>query len=136
MLKYKHFCQPDTLEEALKLNQGRANCVLGGTGWLKMGSRQWNNAIDLGKLGLDQIEETEAGFRIGAMVTLRQLELHLGLNSYTGGAVRGLRPPYCGGCSSATVPRWGAPSGAGMASPDVLTCFLALDTQVELAQGG
>ena len=30
MLKYKHFCQPDTLEEAFKLNQGRANCVLGG----------------------------------------------------------------------------------------------------------
>ena len=107
----------------------------GGTGWLKMGSRQWNNAIDLGKLGLDQIEETEAGFRIGAMVTLRQLELHLGLNSYTVGR-SGTASAILWGCSSATVPRWGGTFWGRYGFSDVLTCFLALDTQVELAQGG
>ena len=57
MLKFKKFVQPDTLEEAWKLNQSRANVVLGGTGWLKMGDKQWNTAIDLGKLGLGEIEE-------------------------------------------------------------------------------
>ena len=37
MLKFKKYARPDTLEEAWKLNQSRANVVLGGTGWLKMG---------------------------------------------------------------------------------------------------
>lgn len=135
MLKYKHFCQPDSLEEALKLNQGRANCVLGGTGWFKMGSRQWNNAIDLGKLGLDHIEETEESFRIGAMVTLRQLELHPGLNAYTSGAIRDCVRHIVGvqfrNCATVGGTFWGR-----YGFSDVLTCFLALDTQVELAQGG
>ena len=38
--------------------------------------------------GLDQIEETEEEFRIGCMVTLRQMELHEGLSYYTEGAVK------------------------------------------------
>lgn len=43
---------------------------------------------DLSGLGLDTIEETDAGFSIGAMVTLRQLETHPGLEAFTHGAVR------------------------------------------------
>ena len=64
MLRFKQYVRPGSLEEAWKLNQSRANCVLGGTGWLKMGERQWNAAIDLSGLGLDQIEETEDGMII------------------------------------------------------------------------
>ena len=41
-------------------------------------------AIDLSSLGLDQIEEKEDCFKIGAMVTLRELELHEQLNKATG----------------------------------------------------
>lgn len=44
--------------------------------WLKMEDIQIPTAIDLSKLGLDQIEEDDAEFKIGAMVTLRQLETH------------------------------------------------------------
>lgn len=38
------------------------------------------NAIDLSTLGLDRIEEDESGFRIGCMATLRDIEMHEGLN--------------------------------------------------------
>ena len=135
MLSFKHFVRPETPEEALKLNQGRANCVLGGTGWLKMGERTWNNAIDLGALGLDHIEETEDGWRIGAMVTLRQLEQHPGLNEYTAGAVRDCVKHIVGvqfrNCATVGGTFWGR-----YGFSDVLTCFLSLDCSVLLAGAG
>lgn len=135
MLKFKKFVQPDTLEEAWKLNQSRANVVLGGTGWLKMGDKQWNTAIDLGKLGLGEIEETEEAWRIGAMVTLRQLEQHEGLNTYTGGAIRDCVKHIVGtqfrNCATVGGTFW---SRYGFS--DVLTCFMALDASVVLYQGG
>ena len=55
--------------------------------WLKMGKHSFGTAIDLCDLGLDEIEETENEFRIGAMVTLRQMEKHPGLAAYSCGAV-------------------------------------------------
>ncbi len=135
MLKFKHFVQPETLEEALKLNQVRTNCVLGGTGWLKMGERNWNNAIDLGALGLDQIEETEDSWRIGAMVTLRQLEQHPELNAYTNGALRDCVKHIVGvqfrNCATMGGTIWGR-----YGFSDVLTCLMALDCSVELAAAG
>ena len=135
MLKYKHFVQPESLEEALKLNQVRTNCVLGGTGWLKMGGRNWNNAIDLGALGLDQVEETEDSWRIGAMVTLRQLEKHSELNAYTHGALRDCVKHIVGvqfrNCATIGGTIWGR-----YGFSDVLTCLMALDCSVELAAAG
>ena len=46
--------------------------------WLRTGRQTIATAVDLTGLGLNEIEETEEEFRIGAMVTLRQLELHPG----------------------------------------------------------
>lgn len=135
MLKFKKYARPDTLEEAWKLNQSKANVVLGGTGWLKMGDKQWNTAIDLSGLGLDQIEETEDAFRIGAMVTLGQLEGHAGLNAYTDGAVRDCVEHIVGtqfrNCATVGGTFWGR-----YGFSDVLTCFMVLDTSVALYQGG
>ncbi len=48
----------------------------------------YKKAIDLSGLGLDQIEENDEEFSIGAMVTLRQIELHEGLNTWSQGAVK------------------------------------------------
>ena len=56
--------------------------------WLKMGNHSLGTAIDLCDLGLDAIEETDEEFRIGAMVTLRQMETHTGLNAYSRGAIK------------------------------------------------
>ena len=88
MLTIQKYIRAGSLEEAYQLNQSRNNRIIGGMLWLKMGTGSVNTAIDLCELGLDKIEETEDSFFIGAMVSLRQLELHEGLNAYTNGAVR------------------------------------------------
>lgn len=135
MLTIKNYVKVSSLEEAYELNQKRSAKVLGGTLWLKMGKRNVQTAIDLSNLGLDQIEETEEVFKIGAMTTLRQLEKHEGLNTYTKGAVKecvrhivGTQFRNCATVGGSIFGRFGF--------SDVLTCFLAMDSYVELYPTG
>lgn len=124
-----------SLEEAYDLNQKRSNVVIGGFMWLKMTNRKIQNAIDLSGLGLDQIEETAAAFSIGCMCTLRDLELHEGLNQTFQGAIRKSIRHIVG-----VQFRNGATVGGSIYGrygfSDVLTCFMALDTYVELYNAG
>ena len=77
----RNYVMAESLEQAWELNQkGRNNIIIGGNLWLKMGSRNIINAIDLSSLGLDKIEEDEEGFRIGCMSTLHDIETNEGLN--------------------------------------------------------
>ncbi len=135
MLTIKNYVKASSLEEAYELNQKRSAKVLGGTLWLKMGKRNVQTAIDLSNLGLDQIEETEEAFKIGAMTTLRQLEKHEGLNAYTKGAVKecvrhivGTQFRNCATVGGSIFGRFGF--------SDVLTCFLSMDSYVELYPTG
>lgn len=135
MLTIKDYVKVNSLEEAYALNQKKSAKVLGGTLWLKMGDRNLQTAIDLSKLGLDKIEETESEFKIGAMVTLRQIEKHEGLNNYTDGAVRecvrhivGTQFRNCATVGGSIFGRFGF--------SDVLTCFLSMDAYVELYPTG
>ena len=73
MMTIREYKRAESLEEAWQLNQKKPNRILGGMIWLKMETINVGTAIDLSGLGLDTIEETEEGFSIGAMVTLRQL---------------------------------------------------------------
>ena len=88
MLTIREYKKAESLEEAYTLNQKKSNRVIGGMIWLKMETLNVGTAIDLSGLGLDTIEETETEFRIGAMASLRALELHEGLAAYTNGAMR------------------------------------------------
>ena len=81
MLKIKEYIKAESLEQAYELNQKRTNRIIGGMLWMRMSDANIQKAIDLSGLGLDQIEETEDAFVLGCMVTLRQLELHEGLNT-------------------------------------------------------
>ena len=56
------------------MNQKRANAVLGGGCWLRLGRRRLDTVIDLSGLGLEEIREETGAVVIGAMATLRQLE--------------------------------------------------------------
>ena len=87
MLTIDRYVKAQSLKEAYELCQKRNNVVLGGMLWLKMQDRKVGAAIDLCGLGLDQITEREDAFEIGAMVSLRELEKHPGLNELTGGAI-------------------------------------------------
>ena len=87
MITIQKYVRATSLEEAWTLNQAKANRILGGMLWLRMGKGNVNTAIDLCDSGLDTIEENEDEFSIGAMATLRDIEIHEGLNTYTDNAV-------------------------------------------------
>lgn len=135
MFTIKNYVVAESLEQAYELNQKRNNVILGGTGWLKMGSRNIMTAIDLSNLGLDTIEEDDESFKIGCMCTLRQLEVDEKLNSYFDGVIAeslihivGVQFRNCATIGGSVYSRFGF--------SDILTCLLALDTYVELYKGG
>ena len=135
MLKIKNYVRPESLEEAYELNQKKSSCILGGMLWLKMGNRNVGTAIDLSKLGLNEIKETEEEFQIGAMTSLRELEVHKGLAAYTNGAMKeSLR--HIVGVQFRNRATIGGSIFGRYGFSDVLTMFLAMDTEVELYKRG
>ena len=135
MLKIKSYVKVKSVAEAYELNQKKTALVLGGMVWLKMGNRNISTAIDLSGLGLDTIQEFDDEFVIGCMTPLHALETHKELNAYTNGAIResvrhivGVQFRNCATVGGSIFGRFGF--------SDVLTMFLALDTWVELYNGG
>ena len=135
MIKIKNYKKVENLEEAWELNQKRTNRIIGGMLWVKMSDANVQTAIDLSGLGLDQIEETEEEFRIGCMVTLRQMELHEGLSHYTEGAVKDAFR-HIVGVQFRNLATVGGSLFGRFGFSDVLTLLLALDCDVELYKGG
>jgi len=135
MITIQKYLRAQSLEEAYELNQQRRNRIVGGMLWMKLGRYDINTAIDLCDLGLNAIEETEEAFRIGAMATLRDLEMHPALNAYTGNAVRNAVKDIVGVQlrNMATV---GGSLWSRFGFSDVLTVFMCMDAQVELYKGG
>ena len=135
MITIQKYVRAQSLEEAWQLNQNKRNRILGGMLWLRLGKGTVNTAIDLCDLGLDTIEETDEQFSIGAMATLRDIEMHAGLNAYTSGAVANSVKDIVGVQfrNMATV---GGSIWGRFGFSDVLTVFLALDSYVELYKGG
>ena len=135
MITIQKYVRAQSLEEAWQLNQNKRNRILGGMLWLRLGKGSVNTASDLCDLGLDTIEETDEQFSIGAMATLRDIEMHQGLNAYTAGAVADSVKDIVGVQfrNMATV---GGSIWGRFGFSDVLTVFLALDSYVELYKGG
>ena len=135
MITIQKYVRAQSLEEAWQLNQNKRNRILGGMLWMRLGKGTVNTAIDLCDLGLDTIEETENQFSIGAMATLRDIEIHEGLNAYSAGAVADAVKDIVGVQfrNMATV---GGSIWGRFGFSDVLTVFLAMDCYVELYKGG
>lgn len=135
MLTIKNYVKAQSLDEAYELNQKKTSCVMGGMMWLRMTARNVQTMIDLCDLGLNTIEETDTEFSLGAMVTLRQLETHAGLNAYTNGCVKKAVQDIVG-----VQFRNGATLGGSIYGrfgfSDVVTVFQAMDTYVEMYKGG
>ena len=135
MIKIKEYVKAESLEQAYELNQKRTNRIIGGMLWMRMSNAQVQTAIDLSGLELDTIEENEEEFSIGCMTTLRQLELHEGLEKYSNGAVRACVKDIVG-VQFRNLATVGGSIFGRFGFSDVLTCFLAMDTYVELYKGG
>lgn len=135
MLTISNYVKAKTLEEAYELNQAKSSRVMGGMMWMRLGNARVKTVIDLSDLGLDQIEETNHVFRIGAMCTLRQLEQCEGLKElYGDGIAEAVR--HIVGVQFRNQATVGGSIFGRFGFSDVLTALLALDTFVELYNGG
>lgn len=82
MITFGDYIRPESLDEAYEIiSKKKPARIYGGGLYIRMGKRRIGLAVDLCDLGLDYINETEEGFEIGAMTTLRSLETHEGLNA-------------------------------------------------------
>ena len=135
MFTIQKYVRAQSLEEAYTLNQNKRNRIVGGMMWMRLGKGTVATAIDLCDLGLDKIEETEDSFSIGATVSLRALEQHSGLDTYTNGALKNALKDIVGVQfrNMATV---GGSVWGRFGFSDVLTVLLAMDTYIELYKGG
>ena len=135
MFYYNQYVRAKSIEEAYELYQKKSNVVLGGMLWLKMMNKTCGTAIDLCDLGLNQIEEDETQFRIGAYVSLRELETNKALDAYTHGAMaESVR--HIVGVQFRNVATLGGSIWGRYGFSDVMTLFRALGAKVELHHGG
>ena len=136
MFTIDELIQPDTLSEAAeRLTESPDIVVLGGCGFLKLGTRHISKAMDLSRCGLGSISETEDSIQIGAMVTLYDVEKNEALKNLFDGVV-----PKAVGNILGTQFRRCATIGASVYSKygfsDILPSLLVLDTEVELVKNG
>lgn len=135
MLTISNYVKAKTLEEAYELNQARSSRVMGGMMWMRLGNAKVKTVIDLSGLGLDQIEESDNVIKIGAMCTLRQIEECEALREmYGDGIAESVR--HIVGVQFRNQATVGGSIYGRFGFSDVLTAFLALDTFVELYDGG
>lgn len=135
MAKYKNYVLAETLEEAYALNQKKSSVIVAGNMWLRMCGLSRQTAIDLSALGLDQIEEKEDCFVIGAMASLRSLETSKALNDAFDGVFAKAFAPIVGTQfrNTATV---GGSVYSRFGFSDISTLLLALDAEVVLYKRG
>ena len=135
MLTIQQYVKASSLEEAYELNQNMNNVILGGMLWLKTMNRRVVKAIDLSGLGLDYVAEDENGFTIGAMTSLRTLELHEGLNAFLHGEMK-RSVEHIVGVQFRNMATIGGSIYGRYGFSDLLTLFLALDAKVKLVHRG
>lgn len=88
MLEIENIVFPESLDEALAtVREVTGSVVLGGCGYLRLGSRKIGTAIDLSRLEMDTITESVTGVEIGAMVSLRDLETNRITAQLAGGVI-------------------------------------------------
>lgn len=136
MFTLKDYTAVKSLEEAYHLlNQSKNNVILGGLLWLKMGKKSYHTGIDLSRLGLNTIDETETAIEIGCMTSLRQIETSDVLKKYFNGilpqsveSIVGVQFRNCATIGGSIYSRFGF--------SDVLTALLSLDSYVQMYKGG
>ena len=136
MLHIDDYVYAADLEEAYRLlTSVPGAAILGGCGYLRLGSRKISTAIDLTRLGLDYIRQTDAGVEIGAMTSLRQLETDPLTTTLWSGVLAGSVKNIVGVQLRNSVTVGGTVAGRYPFS-DPLTALVALDGQVHLHNRG
>ncbi|MEW8954912.1 xanthine dehydrogenase family protein subunit M [Clostridium sp.] len=136
MFTLMELVQAESIEEAYKLLKAKKiNTILAGCGFLRMGKKRIGTAVELSKLDLDYVKETEDYFEIGAMTTFRTLETHEGLNKEFNRFLEKALGNIVG-IQFRNVVTVGATVYSRYGFSDLITALLTLDTEVELYNRG
>ena len=74
-MKINSYLKAESVKQAYKvLEENRDAAIIAGGAWLKLMPKAIGTAVDLAGLGLDEITETDGEYKVGCMVTLRQVE--------------------------------------------------------------
>ncbi|OGO79408.1 MAG: FAD-binding protein [Clostridiales bacterium GWB2_37_7] len=136
MFTIKEFAQPKTIEEAYNtLVSKRNNAVIGGSAFLRMGSKKIATAVDLSKLGLNYIKDRAEHIEIGASTTFREIETSpLLINHFNGVVSNSVK--HIIGIQFRNIVTIGASVFSKYGFSDLITALLALDAEVVLYQAG
>ncbi|WP_017416127.1 FAD binding domain-containing protein [Clostridium tunisiense] len=135
-MKINSYLRPQSLNEAYdELITDKNNLILGGGAYLKLGNRNVNKLIDLCDLNLNYIKEQEDSIEIGAMTTLRELEVSEVLKNYFAGILCDAVSRIMG-VQLRNVATIGGTIGGRYGFSDFITALLALDTKVILFNKG
>lgn len=132
----KSYSRPDSLAEAYaSLTSSAGNAVIAGLTSVKMGMGTIETAVDLSGLGLDYIREDGGLLRIGAMASLRKVEL----SEACGRACSGILREAVGHIGGVQLRSHATLGGAVMSlwsSSDTLAALLALDAGLLFHRAG
>lgn len=136
MFTIDEFVQPSTVEEAYRiLVSRRNNTIMGGSAFLRLGSKKIGIAIDLSNLNLNDITDQDDCIKIGAYTTLRDVEIHPLLTAHFNGVISNSVKNIIG-VQFRNIVTIGASVFSKYGFSDPLTALLALDTEVELYKAG
>ena len=136
MFTLMELVKPESIEEAYEILMKRKNnIVIGGSAFLRMGEKRIGTGIDLSNLNLNLIEESLDYIEIGAMTTLRDLEVSPILNKYFNGAISKSVKDIIG-VQFRNVVTVGGSVFSKYGFSDLIVALLALETEVELYKGG
>ena len=136
MFRLKDYICVQSLEQGYELlTRDKDNVILGGLLWMRMGRKNYHTGIDLSCLGLNQILETDDTIEIGCMTTLRQMETSPLLNQWFGPLFSDAFKPIVG-VQFRNLATLGGSVYSQFGFSDVITAFMALETQVQLYQKG
>jgi CO/xanthine dehydrogenase FAD-binding subunit len=136
MLTFKHYYQPTTIDEAYKLFVEKEKSeIIGGCIFLRLLSREIENAVDIYKCGLNFIKETDDTVEIGAMTTYGDLERsEIIKNNFNGIIIKaiehivGIQLRNIISVGGTIVPKYGF--------SDLITALMALETKLHFYKSG
>lgn len=136
MLEIENYLFPENLDEAYTTLQNTPGAViLGGCGYIRLGSRKIGTAVDLSRLGLDSTNETSDTIEIGAMCSLRKFETEPLLAEFCNGLLQNSVKNIVGIQLRSCVTIGGTIAGRYPFS-DPITALMALEATIELHNHG
>jgi CO/xanthine dehydrogenase FAD-binding subunit len=132
----REYACPGTLAQAYDfLLQDRGNEIVAGLTMLKMSNRAIVKAIDLSALNLDYVREEDGFLKLGAMLTLRRLELsELCRDSFSGALIHAVE--HVGGIQLRSHITIGGTVSSRIAYSDLITVLQAIGAEVALHRQG